>query len=233
MQPVIQIKVEPRTISGKGGVRRMRASGQLPAVLYGPQNPPIMVALDRLTFSRFLKRHSGESPIIDIQYDAQGKTSSRKVAIKEIQTDPVTDEPLHVDFYEFAQGKPIVLPISVKLVGECIGVRDQGGILQFIGREVNVKALPVDFPSHLNVDISHLEIGDTLMAKEVLAEYPKLEAWQDEGKVIVSVIAKKKVEEEKPVEEDEETSEEGTEDKDGSEDKKEKSSDKKEKSSGK
>jgi len=189
---------------GKNEARRLRRSGQLPAVVYGGESAAdVAVSVDPKALLKIFHSESGVNTIIVLNVDG-GQAS--QVLVKEFQLDPISHELLHVDFYRLAMDKALTVTVPVVLHGEPVGVKQQGGLIDFIHREVQVECMPTEIPEHIDVDVSHLEIGDGVRLREVSSGV----SWSpvsDADTLLVHVIAPK-VEEEPEAEEAAEGAEE-------------------------
>jgi large subunit ribosomal protein L25 len=164
----IKIEVRPRTEFGSAASRRLRREGFVPGVLYGRNEPASFVVAER-ELRRVLTGAGGLHAILDIAIDGG---STQPAILKEYQQDPVKGKLLHIDLQEVRLDEAITASVVVALVGgeDAPGVRE-GGVLSQITREVNVSALPLEVPEHIDVDVSGMEIGGTLR----LAELPAVE----------------------------------------------------------
>jgi len=183
----MQLDTTVRTKTGKGPARKLRSAGRLPAIFYGPKADPIMLSLDYPELKKMLKGKSAESIILDLRIDSDRKSQSRKVMIKEIQRDPVTRDYLHVDLYEIAMEKELEVDIPVSLINTPIGVTN-GGVLQQIRRELGVSCLPKDLVDKLEIDVSGLDIGQSLHIEDVSFP-PGLKSTEDSSLTIATVVA--------------------------------------------
>ena len=155
-----------RETRGKNEARRLRVAGHVPAVVYGGEaKDSVAVSVDPVVLLRILHSDSGVNTLIDLQLDG---TDSSQVLVKDFQLDPITSELLHVDFYRLAMDKAITVTVPVTLVGEAVGVKTEGGLLDFVTREVQLECMPAEIPEHIEVDISHLSIGDGVRLREVI-----------------------------------------------------------------
>jgi large subunit ribosomal protein L25 len=162
----IKIEVRPRTEYGSAVSRRLRREGFIPGVLYGREEPASFVVAER-ELRRVLTGAGGLHTILDIAIDG-GRTSP--AILKDYQQDPVRGKLLHIDLQEVRLDEPITAAVSVTLVGgeDAPGVRE-GGVLSQVAREVNVSALPMEVPEHIDVDVSSLDIGGTLRLSDLPA----------------------------------------------------------------
>jgi large subunit ribosomal protein L25 len=153
-----------RATRGKNEAGRLRRAGRLPAVVYGG-TPVESLALDvdPTAVLRILHSESGINTLVALQVD---DGASGQVLIKNIQHDPVTDALLHVDFYRLAMDKALTVTVPVSLNGEAVGVKQQGGLVDFVTREVQVECMPSEIPEHIEVDISELRVGDGVRLRD-------------------------------------------------------------------
>lgn len=158
-----RLTARTRTASGKGAARQLRRNGQLPAVVYGRRDEAESLALDTHELSRLLSRVHAATTVIDLEVDG-GKP--RPVLIREIQRHPYRPQLLHVDFFEIRSDVKIRVPVPVHLLETPAGV-EMGGMLQFLRHELEVECLPNEIPSGFEVDVSGLEIGDSLHVSDV------------------------------------------------------------------
>ena len=196
----VTMTAEARTGRGKNEARRLRRCGKLPAVVYGGEDSAgIPVTVDPKALLEIFHSESGVNTLIDLSVDG-GK--SGQVLVKEFQVHPTRNELLHVDFYRLALDKKITVSVPIILKGESLGVKQQGGLVDFIQRDVQVECMPTEIPEKIEVDISELMIGQGVRLREVSGDLP----WSpvtDPDTLLVHVIAPK-VEEAK---EDEEAAE--------------------------
>ena len=151
---------------GKNEARRLRVLGRVPAVIYGGETPDsVAVSVDPKSLLRILHSESGVNTLIDLKVD---DGDAKQVLVKDFQVDPISSELLHVDFLRLAMDKKIIVNVPVTLVGEAVGVKVDGGLLDFVTREVQVECLPADIPEHLEADVSQLNIGDGIRLRELV-----------------------------------------------------------------
>jgi large subunit ribosomal protein L25 len=160
-----------RTGKGKNEARRLRASGQVPAVVYGAQKAgdaiaPVQIAVSPKEMMRILHSASGVNTLITLNGPGD---SIQKVLVREFQLDPVTQALLHADFYRVNLEKKIAVKVPVVLHGEPKGVKNQGGILEFLHKEVEVECLPTAIPEHIDLDVAELELGQAIYVRDLAA----------------------------------------------------------------
>ncbi len=194
---------------GKGATHRLRQSGYAPAILYGKKSEPIALAMETKTLTRSLLQLLGHNVVVTLDIEGEKGNNKHHVLIKDIQTDPVTDTVLHVDFLEIDLDKEIVLDVAVVYTGTAKGV-DLGGILNIMAHTVRIKGLPLDIPDELFVDVTELDVTSHGITCADLTIPGNVTLEEELDKVCVSVVAPKAVEEEE-VEEEVEEGEEGEE----------------------
>ena len=183
----MQLNSEIRDQTGKGAARRLRSAGKLPAILYGAKTDPIMLAMDYSELKKTLKGRAAENIIFDLTINGGKKSQAKKVMIKEIQRDPVKRDYLHVDLFEISMAKELEVEIPLDLLNTPIGV-EQGGILQHIRREVKAACLPQDLVDKIELDVSGLDIGQSLHIRDISFP-PGLKPLEDEDLAVVTVVA--------------------------------------------
>src|SRR5688572_28234196 len=176
---------------GKNEARRLRAAGRLPAVVYGqrkdgklPEGVP--VAVDPKAVMHILHSDSGANTLITLKLD--GRES--QVMMKEYQLDPVSHQLLHADFYQLAMDRAITVTVPVLIIGEPKGAKLQGGMLDFVTREVQVQCLPADIPEHIDIDVSELMLHQAVRLRD-LPENPKWKTLNDPETMLVHVVLPK------------------------------------------
>ncbi len=157
------IKAERRKALGKNACYRLRCQGLVPAILYGPGVDNIPLALNKKDIISILKSETGERTIFQLALDG----GQRNVMIKDLQVNPVTDEILHVDLFQIAMDRPVRVAVPVFLQGEAIGVKTQGGLVDFITRELEVECLPHLIPEQIVVDISGLHVHQAIKVADL------------------------------------------------------------------
>jgi large subunit ribosomal protein L25 len=181
--------VQWRAGKGKEEARRLRHQGLIPAVVYGQREETIPITLNPQELSKVLREGSGERTLINLIIEGlEGAPITKTVILKEKQIDPLKKTWLHADLYTIAMHEEINVGIPVRIVGKAPGVA-QGGILEQVLREIEVKCLPADIPSSIDVDVSALNIGDSIHVAEITLEKAKILA--DAGQTIVTIVPPK------------------------------------------
>lgn len=183
----ITLAAATRHERGKNEARRLRRAGQLPAVLYGGTEGARAIKMEPKRLLEVLHSESGVNTLLGLSVD--GGTASQ-VLVKDYQVDPIRSELLHVDFYRPALDRPITVTVPVTLRGEAAGVKQQGGFVDFVQRDVQVECLPTEIPEHLDVDVSELMIGQGVRLRE-LVEGVTWKPVSDPDTLLVHVVAPK------------------------------------------
>ena len=193
------LEATKRSTKGKNEARRLRAAGKIPAVLYGAQkvgdtSAPLPVAVDPKPFLRILHSKSGLNTLITIKVSGE---QDARVLVRGVQLDPISHHLLHADFYRVNMDRKITVTVPVQLKGEARGVKVDGGVLDFIHREIELECLPAEIPNAIDVDISNLGIGDAIHVRDLAAS----QSWtpvSDPDMMLVHIVTIKVVEEAAP-----------------------------------
>ncbi len=159
----IVVKAEKREGLGKNASRRLRTQGFIPAILYGESAESVPLVLKKKDIVLILREETGENTIFKVAYDSE----ERDAMIKDLQVDPTTDELIHADLIRISLDKPIRVTVPVAHRGEPIGVKTEGGFIDFANREVEVECLPRDIPESIGFDISDLHIHQTFKVENI------------------------------------------------------------------
>jgi large subunit ribosomal protein L25 len=183
------LQAEKRDGRGKNEARRLRASGKIPAVVYGAEKDKATeIAVDPRVLLRILHSESGVNTLIGLE--GAGLASGGKVLVKDFQLDPIDHKLLHADFYAVAMDKAIEVTVPIVLKGEPKGVKQQGGVVDFVNREIEVECLPGDIPEHIDIDISELMLHQGIRVRD-LAKNDKWTPVSDAEMMIVHVVTVK------------------------------------------
>jgi large subunit ribosomal protein L25 len=174
---------------GRNNAGRLRRDGRIPAVIYGgPDGGSQPLAVDPKALLGILRSEAGVNTLITLKLD--GTSSDTRVLVKEYQVHPVTQHLLHADFYRVAMDKAIRVTVPVHLTGEAKGVKAQGGVVDFVHREIVVECLPADIPEHIAVDVTELMLHDGVRVRDVDTG-GKWKALSDADMLIVHVVSPK------------------------------------------
>jgi large subunit ribosomal protein L25 len=157
------LEVQPREQTGKNANRRSRTAGKIPAVVYGGGKESVAIEVDRKTLVDTMKGHTGENPIFLLKLGDK----ERHAMIRNMQTDPVSRQVIHIDFQRVLMDQKVRVAVPVELVGIPYGVKTEGGMIDFPVREVHVECLPGQIPKHIDVDITDLHLGQHVEAKDL------------------------------------------------------------------
>jgi len=202
----ITLSARIRKDKGKGAARKLRRADQIPAIFYGPNAKPVMLAVNYFDLQGILKETAGENIILGLEIESDSGRDTRTVILKELQTDPIKDIYFHADFHEISMDKEITVDIPIRLINSPIGV-ENGGILQHVRRDLACSCLPDKLVDVLELDVSGLDIGDSLHARDL--ELPEGITSLEEDHLTIAVVAAPTVIEEEV--EEEEVEEEGVE----------------------
>lgn len=197
MQQQIVMEVAERPERGKNAARRLRAGGQVPAVLYGLEREPVALAIDTKAITNVLREPSGHNRVFSIRC---GGTEDHAMAVG-YQVDPVRHELLHVDLRRIDLDKPVRVSVPVQSVGTAHGVKNQGGFEEMVAREVHIECLPLDVPERIEVDVSALRVGEGIRAADIPAS-DKYTLADSERKLLVHIMASRATEAEDEAEDE-------------------------------
>ncbi len=180
----ITLEVQSREETGKNANRRLRATGLIPAVVYGGDLDPVAIQVDRRTLHDLFKQTGGENAVFLLKL--AGTDQKRHSMVRDLTIDPITRQVIHIDFLRVLMTEKVKVQVPINLEGTPVGVKNEGGVLDFITREVEVECLPGDIPQSLELDVSDLEIGSHCEVKDL--EVPAgVELMVELDKVIVAV----------------------------------------------
>lgn len=179
----VKLRGHTREDLGKQGSKRIRASGKVPVVLYGEQQPNMALAVDAHELRVALSTPAGRNVII--QLVLKGEDAARTV-IREMERDPITRGILHVDLQRISENKPVVMHVPVTVIGESIPVKEGRGILDHTMRQLEVKCLPRHIPEHIEVDVSGLEVKHAIHVSDI--SVPDVEILDNPERPVVEVL---------------------------------------------
>src|ERR1700710_2008155 len=163
MSDTMTIEVQPRNETGKNANRRARTAGKIPAVVYGGGKESVAIEVDRKTLVDLMKGHSGENPIFLLKLGDK----ERHAMIRHTDVDPLTRHVIHIDFQRVLLDQKIRIAVPVELTGVAVGVKVEGGVLDFVTREVHIECLPGQIPKHLEVDVTEMHVGQHVVARDL------------------------------------------------------------------
>jgi len=211
-----ELAAKIRETKGKEAAKKLRRENKIPAVFYGADSEPIMLFVEESEIKKLLKSTASDNIIMGLKIETENGVEDKMVMLKELQSDPLKDVYLHVDFYEIKMDQELTMNIPVILVNTPVGVTN-GGILQAVRRELEISCLPDKVIEAIEVDVSNLDIGESVHIEDVT--FPEGITSTQEGHLTVAVVNAPTVveepEEEEELEEGEEAEGEATEETEG------------------
>lgn len=187
----LSIEVQPREATGSRSSRRLRRSELVPAIVYGGGRDSVSIQVPRRALLELFKKAGTEHAVFLLKLAGSGK--ERHCMVREVETDPVTRQVVHVDFQRIDLKSKVRVEVSIELIGVPDGVKNEGGVLDFVTRQVEVECLPAEIPHHLELDVSGLHVGQHATAEDL--RVPEGVELQVEGdRVIAGVSAARKAE---------------------------------------
>jgi large subunit ribosomal protein L25 len=165
MAKQVKLKAEPRTNVGRSAVRKLRARGLIPAVIYGGKNEPQALQVAAREINNMMSHASGENVLVELEIAGEG--SSRTALVQEVQHLPVGGEIRHVDFHAISMDQMIQAEVPLEATGTAVGVKTFGGLLEQSLRALAIECLPADLPDRITVDVSQLNIGDSIHVRDI------------------------------------------------------------------
>jgi large subunit ribosomal protein L25 len=150
-----------RTLSRRGGAKKLREGGRIPAVIYGGKTKPQNLEVDRKSLEDLIHHSASENLLVDLTVDKDAK-AKRLALVKEVQHYALTGAVLHIDFHEISETEKVTVMVPVEPIGEAVGVKTGGGVLEHVLHKIKVRCLPKDLPEAINVDVTALEIGKSV-----------------------------------------------------------------------
>lgn len=194
---IVILKSTRRDGVGKGVARRLREAGNVPAIYYGRGEEPVALTLQVKELETLIHGSAGSNVIVDLKVEGAA-AADRKAILREIQRHPVRGNILHVDLQHISLSERITVEVPIVLVGVPTGVKDGGGILEHLLREVEVECLPTDIPEKLTVDVSSLNIGESVHVSDLVIG--NVEVRTEAARTVATVVPPTVLEEVKPAE---------------------------------
>ncbi|MFZ1071935.1 MAG: 50S ribosomal protein L25 [Verrucomicrobiia bacterium] len=164
----VPLKAYPRTLQRRGGAKRLRTAGRVPAVIYGRQDKPQNLEVNAKELEELIHHSASENVLVDLSVESDARPK-RLALVQEIQHHPLEGDMLHVDFHEVAEDEKLVVHVPLETTGEAAGVKTGGGVLEHVLFKLKVRCLPKDLPEQIIVDVSHLELGKAVHLGEIKA----------------------------------------------------------------
>jgi large subunit ribosomal protein L25 len=189
-----KLTAQRRTQVGRNAIKKIKAAGMVPGVIYGSAQEPVNLQINGRELLNVLSHASGENILVELEILDGGEKQNALAMIQEIQHHPLQREILHVDFHAVSANETVSAEVPIDTVGEAVGVKVHGGLLEHILRYLEVECLPGDLPQVIEVDVSNLEVGQSLHVRELILP-PGVEAITDPEQTVVAVV-ESRVEEE-------------------------------------
>jgi large subunit ribosomal protein L25 len=167
MAKQVKLSARPRAAAGRSAVKKIRTEGVVPAVIYGGKDPASNLEISRKEIESLLAHAVGENILVELEIEENGKTTNRLSLIQEVQHHPIRGDVIHVDFHAVSMTEEIEAEIVLEPVGEPIGVKTFGGLLQQSMRSLTVRCLPTNLPELIAVDVSGLNVGESLHVRDI------------------------------------------------------------------
>jgi large subunit ribosomal protein L25 len=162
----VSLTAFPRTALRRNAIKKIRRDGRVPAVIYGSRTQPQNLEVKLKDIVNLIHHSATENLLIDLKIEG-GANSSSLALVQQVQHDPLTAKVLHVDFHEVAETEHVIIMVPVETLGEAVGVKVGGGVLEHVLFKVRVRALPKDLPEVITVDVTNLTVGQTLHVKDL------------------------------------------------------------------
>jgi len=189
-----KLTAQRRTQVGRNAIKKIKAAGMVPGVIYGSAQEPVNLQINGRELLNVLSHASGENILVELEILDGGEKQNALAMIQEIQHHPLQREILHVDFHAVSANETVSAEVPIETVGEAVGVKVHGGLLEHILRYLEVECLPADLPQVIEVDVTTLDVGQSLHVRELKLP-PGVEAITDAEQTVVAVV-ESRVEEE-------------------------------------
>ena len=181
----LELDVLKRDLLGKQANKKYRNNGLVPAVIYGKNKENLNILVDPIKLKKLLRNEAGENTIINMK--VKDSDQNKNVLLKDAHLDTLTSDPLHLDFYEITEGEKVKVSAPIVFTGKPEGVKN-GGVIQTLTNEVLISCLPEFIPNNIEIDISDLNIGDTLRVRNI-SEIEKIEILSNPESTLISILA--------------------------------------------
>ncbi len=168
MAKQVKLSAKPRSHVGRNSIKQLRSRGAIPANMYGPKTQPSNLEVNTKAINSLLAHAVGENILVELEVDHGSKTTKHLSLIQEVQHHAVRGDVLHVDFLEVSMNELLHTEITIEPVGESIGVKSHGGLLEQLLRHITIECLPKDLPELIKVDVSKLGLGDALHIRDII-----------------------------------------------------------------
>src|SRR5881397_101499 len=183
----LSLKAFPRAVAKRSAVKKLRATGRVPAVIYGRRTQPQNLEVGLKEIEDLIHQSVSETILVDLAVEGDAK-SGRLALVQEVQHHPLSGKVLHVDFHEVAENEKVTVTVPVETLGEAAGVKTDGGVLEHVLFKIKVRALPKDLPEVIEVDVSALKIGESIHLGDIKPPVG-VEIIGEKGISVISVAA--------------------------------------------
>ena len=190
----VPLNAFPRALARRGGAKKLRANGRIPAIIYGRQAQPQNLEISAEEMEDLIHHSISENLLVDLAVSEDARPK-RLALVQEVQHHPLTGKVLHVDFHEIAENEKVTVSIPVETVGEAEGVKTEGGVLEHVLFKIRARGLAKDLPELITLDVSHLKIGEAIHLGEIKPP-PGVELVGDKQIPVIAVAAPRTEEEE-------------------------------------
>lgn len=194
----VTLTAYPRSLTRRPGLKKVRASSRVPAVIYGRHNPPQNLEINQKDLEDLIHHSASENILLDLSVENDSK-ARRLALVQEVQHHPLSGKVLHIDLHEVVENEKVIVQVPVETDGEAVGVKTGGGVLEHVLFRLKVRALPKDLPEVITVDVSHLEVGHSIHIGEI--KPPENTEILGDKKIVVISVAMPKTEAQEAAEE--------------------------------
>ena len=188
MAQQVKLKAQKRTVIGRNAIKKIKSEGLVPGVIYGSQAEPMALQVEGRELTNVLAHASSEHVLVELEIADGSQSTTRLALIQEVQHHPLKRQLLHVDFHAVSATEKITSEVPIEAVGEPLGVRTFGGLLEYSLRSLEVECFPQDLPDIVRIDVTNLNIGESLHVRDI--PLPSgVEALTDGDLTVVSVVA--------------------------------------------
>jgi large subunit ribosomal protein L25 len=188
MAQQVKLKAHKRTVAGRNAIKKIKRQGLVPGIIYGSRLQPVTLQVDSRELTNVLAHASSEHVLVELEIVDGNQSTSRLALIQEIQHHPLKRQLLHVDFQAVSATEKITSEVPIEAVGEALGVRTFGGLLEYSLRTLEVECFPQDLPDVVRLDVTNLNIGESLHVRDIPLPLG-VEPITDGDLTVVSVVA--------------------------------------------
>jgi large subunit ribosomal protein L25 len=188
MAQQVKLKAHKRTVTGRNAIKKIKHQGLVPGVIYGSRSEPVTLQVDARELTNVLAHASSEHVLVELEIVDGSQSTNRLALIQEVQHHPLKRELLHIDFQAVSATEKITSEVPIEAIGEALGVRTFGGLLEYSLRTLEVECFPQDLPDIVRLDVTNLDIGESLHVRDIPLPLG-VESITDGDLTVVSVVA--------------------------------------------